>query len=157
MGTSTESPKKPRKWRIITVLIVIALTVAGFLVYSGGQTASTSSSCTEVTFVGSPPFCLGIWHMTFYAIVNYSGSWIVSYQVSNTGLKNVSGTYGGTGYNYTTLSFEVYGLSQGRACLTATKQDSSNRTLFFSMGSWEGNTSLPFGSVRPNCFSEVYA
>ena len=119
-------------------------------------TSATTSSCTEVTFVETS-LCLGIWNMTFYVIVNYTGSWNVSYIVYNTGLRNVSGFYSGMGYNYTTASFEVYGLHQGMACFTATKQDSSNRTLILTLGGSSTNsTSMPYGSAK-RCVTEVYA
>ena len=142
--------------KTISILLVFVLAVSASTVIWEYESGQMPSSCTEVTFNGSSPFCLGIWKMTFYAIVNYTGSWNVSYLVSNTGLKNVSGAYGGTGYNYTTLSFEVYGTWIARACLTATKQDSSNRTLVFTLGASGKNTSMPFGSVS-YCFGEAYA
>ena len=142
--------------RTISIVLVFVLAVSAGTVIWEYESGQVTSSCTEVTFVGASPFCLGIWKMTFYAIVNYTGSWNVSYLVYNTGLKNVSGTYSGTGYNYTTLSFEVYGTSIATACLTATKQDSSNRTLVFTLGASGKNTSMPFGSVS-YCFGEAYA
>ena len=142
--------------RTISLVLVFVLAVSAGTVIWEYKSEQLTSSCTEVTFQRASPFCLGIWHMTFYAIVNYTGSWNVSYLVTNTGLRNVSGTYGGTGYNYTTLSFEVYGTWIARVCLTATKQDSSNRTLVFTMGSSNTNTSTPFGSVS-YCFNEAYA
>jgi len=156
---------------VLVVLVVGSLGIGYFVGVGSRQTvtvtdsltttfttarSATTSSCTEVTFPGTS-FCLGIWDMTFSVAVNYAGSWNVSYIVYNTGLRNVSGFYSGTGYNYTTASFEVYGLHQGMACFTATKQDSSNRTLILTLGGSSTNsTSMPYGSVK-RCVTEVYA
>lgn len=119
---------------------------------SSTTTGTATSNCQEMT-LQTTTYCLGIWYMPFTVIVNYTGSWEVSYLAYNTGVKDVSGLYSGTGYNVTMLNFEAYGFSQPRACATATKQDSSNRTLALTLLLYTNNTSIPYGSVD-NCYSE---
>jgi hypothetical protein len=89
--------------------------------------------------------------------VNYTGSWNVSYSAYNTGVKNVNGSFSGTGVSKEiTIDFQAYGLSAVTACFAATKQDSSNQTLEFTVGSYVNSTSIPYGSVK-YCFTEVFA
>jgi hypothetical protein len=100
------------------------------------------------------------WTASFVVSVNYSGSWNTSYIAYYTNVKNVSGAYTGTGYNFTVFNINAYGLAEPTFCVSATKQDSSNATLTLSVGPADGgrgdtnSTALPNGSTSA-CFKEV--
>ena len=106
------------------------------------QTASTAAStsanstCTGTITFGLAAVCN--WTASFAVSINYSGSWSASYFAYYTNVKNVSGSYVGTGYNASTININAYGLAEPTLCVTATKQDSSNQKLgAFSRGGHE--------------------
>lgn len=140
---------------VLIVVLIIALSGFGaYVAFNIQRTASNSTiSCsTGQWFGGLGGACIAYWNASYPLTINYSGSWSASYFGYDTNIKNVSGSFNGTGFYYRTMNLNVYGLAMPTLCVNVTKLDSSNATLTLSLGA-NNSTSLAHGSVS-SCVAE---
>jgi hypothetical protein len=84
---------------------------------------TTNSSITSSEQFGN--VCVGNWTADFTISIDYISHWNASYLGSNTGLRNVTGSYSGVGPINTEISMDAYGVTVVTFCATARKMDSS--------------------------------
>ena len=140
--------------RTKAIIIIVLVVGAGLSVYLFN---------TIVANGGYPPFCSGYtpegnchanYSYSFTIIVNYSGSWSVTYRgfhnseisSASSNVNYTGGSYRGEGFETRTVKLSGDNFHFLTLCATAYKLNSSNLTLTLTV-TGSNSTSIPYGSA----------
>ena len=133
---------------VVVALLIVAIVAGGGVGYHVSSSNGTITKIVTTTCSGYPPAgdCITPFSYSFNLRVNYTGPWKVEYQGYNSGGRNITGSYGGAGFNSTIIT--LTGLSSGflTLCAQAQKLDASNGLLTLTVTGYN-ETSVPYGEV----------
>lgn len=144
-------------WAALSITILIAAVIIGYLVWA--YAADSPPFCS-----GYPPGgnCPGNYSATFRILVNYTGSWEVTYH-GHGGGSSTNGSYVGIGPANRSVLLSGPNTEGLQLCTMAKKLDGSNATLLLSIYDDGGsdplggyyNASAPYGATTMQCVGVV--